>query len=69
MTDGDSYEVGEVKVTGATDKGLWVEREGEQEFYPFSQIHDDSEIYSAAQKGETGTLVITEWLASERGLL
>ena len=69
MSDGASYEVGEVTVTSATDKGLWVDRGGEQEFYPFSQIHDDSEIYSAKQKGETGTLIITEWLATERGLL
>lgn len=67
--DSEGFEVGKVTVTGSTDKGLWVEREGEQEFYPFSQIHDDSEVYSTKQKGETGLLVISQWLATERGLV
>lgn len=37
---------------------------GEEVWIPKSQVHDDSEVW---QPGHEGTLVITEWLAIERG--
>lgn len=40
--------------TGGTVK-IWV---------PKSQIHDDSEVF---QNGQSGKLVVTEWLAKEKG--
>ena len=33
---------------------------------PYSQIHDDSEIYA---KGDTGSLIISRWIAEEKGLV
>ena len=39
------------------DDELWI---------PHSQIEDDSEVY---QKGDEGTLIITDWLAGKLGIL
>ena len=32
-----------------------------------SQIDDDSEIWEDSEKGEEGKLVISEWLATQKG--
>lgn len=60
---------GEVLVLGGTDKALKVQYEGEELWFPFGWIHDDSEVYSKKQVGETGTLVLPEWVAHRKGLL
>lgn len=39
------------------DDAVWI---------PKSQVDDDSEVY---KKGTSGTLVITEWIATEKGLI
>lgn len=41
---------------------------GEQ-FIPKSQIHDDSEVHGKSKVGKVGKLVITSWLAEQRGWL
>lgn len=33
---------------------------------PKSQIHDDSEVY---KKGTEGTLIVSEWIAIQKGLV
>jgi len=58
---------GEVTVVNITDKGIFVDYELEEGFVPFSQIDEESDITEDAQKGDTGTLVIPEWLAGDRG--
>ena len=57
---------GEVMVIGYSNKALRLQYEGEEAWIPFSQIHPDSEIYSASQFGETGELVIPQWLAERK---
>lgn len=52
----------------ATPKALLVEIDGDEHWIPKSQIHDDSEVYDADENSE-GTLVITEWIAKQKGLL
>ena len=47
---------------------LLVEIDGDEIWIPKSQIHDNSEVYDAGDHSE-GTLVITEWIAKEKGLL
>jgi len=43
------------------DEDLW---------FPDSQIDDNaSEIYSGCKRGDTGKLVITEWIAKQKGIL
>lgn len=56
-----------VTVKHATEKALLCEHEGDAQWVPLSQIHDDSEVYHAGQVGETGQLVIPRWLAKAKG--
>ena len=39
---------------------------GQTVWIPKSQIDDDSEVY---REGDTGSLVISEWIAEEKGLI
>lgn len=38
--------------------------DNEKEWVPKSQIHDDSEVY---REGDDGRLVITRWIAEQKG--
>ena len=40
-----------------SDEPMWI---------PKSQIHDNSEVY---KKGTSGTLIITKWIAEQKGVL
>jgi hypothetical protein len=68
MRDDDATKTIEITepVKRETEKALLVEIGGEELWIPKSQIHDDSEVY---REGDTGKLVITEWIAREKGLL
>lgn len=57
-----------VRATAMTDKALLCEIEDEEYWIPLSQIDDDSEVFDAAGNSE-GRLVVTEWIAKEKGLL
>ena len=48
-----------------TEKAILCEYDGEEFWIPFSQIHDDSEVY---EQGDTGQLIISRWLARKKGL-
>jgi len=45
---------------------LYCEFDGKNEWIPVSKIHDNSEVW---EPGQTGELVIPEWLAIEKGLV
>lgn len=61
------HSVGHVEVVHTTAKALLVELEGgKREWFPLSQIHPDSEVYSDQK---SGNLIITMWLAEEKGLI
>ena len=49
-----------------TTEGLRVEVDGTEAWIPKSQISDESEVQA---RGDTGDLVITEWIAKEKGLI
>jgi oxalate decarboxylase/phosphoglucose isomerase-like protein (cupin superfamily) len=55
------------RVEAETEKAILVEIEGEKMWVPKSQIHDDSEVYSK-EHGD-GDLVVTEWWATQKGLV
>lgn len=60
----------QVTVKHITEKALLVEdEEGEEVWVPHSQIHDNSEIWDESKKGESGKLVISEWMAKRIGWL
>ena len=61
----DPVSVPDVKCIRETEKALLCVIEGEEHWIPKSQILDDSEVYAGEHEG---TLVITEWIAHEKGL-
>ena len=54
-----------VFVKAETDRAILCDIDGDEHWIPKSQISDDSEVY---QDGDEGDLVITEWLANQKGL-
>ena len=67
------HSLGQVEVITITDKALLVKEAGtpgdKGDWYPKSQIHSSSELDEHSLVGETGELVITEWLATQKGLV
>lgn len=56
----------DIEVKRETDAAILVEIEGEEYWIPKSQIDDDSEVFTT---GTSGKLVISEWIAKEKGLV
>ena len=54
--------------TSGSGKAILVrfDDDDEDRWIPVSQIDDESEVY---QTGDDGNLVITEWIANEKGWL
>ena len=63
--DDDTCRFEDVLCTYQTQKAIKVTIEDEEHWIPQSQVHDDSEVYKVGQRG---TLVITRWIAQQRGL-
>lgn len=67
MAKGETATFEGVTVKAATDKALLcVFDDGDEHWIPLSQIDDDSEVY---EKGTEGALVVTKWIAEQKGLL
>jgi hypothetical protein len=62
----ESFRMEHVRALKSTKKALLCIIDGEEDWIPFSQITDDSEVY---QQGDEGTLIITRWLAYKKGLV
>ena len=56
-----------VEVVAVSVKAALCRYEDVEAWVPFSQVLDDSEIYAGCKVGDTGTIVIPEWLAQEKG--
>ena len=56
----------DVRAIRATDSALLVAIDGREVWIPQSQIDDESEVYEVGQEGE---LVISEWLATQKGIV
>lgn len=41
---------------------------GEDLWIPDTQIDDDSELYMQSKKGDKGALVISAWIAKQKGI-
>lgn len=63
----EGCDVGEVEVWAKTDKAVLCIIEGTEEWIPFSQLHESSAITRDSLRGESGNLVISSWLAREKG--
>ena len=67
MGYGDKVAIADVTCTKATDKAILCEHDDWDDpiWFPLSQVDDDSEVY---QEGDAGKLVVTEWIAEQKGL-
>jgi hypothetical protein len=61
----DQFSIADVTCLKDTDKAILVEIDGEEYWIPQSQVDDDSEVY---QEGDKGVLVISHWIAVQKGL-
>jgi len=67
-----TIEIEDCNCLGESEKACLIElgddcrKAGEAVWIPKSQIHDDSEVW---KKGQVGKLVITEWIAEQKGLI
>ena len=63
-----SYTIEEAIVVNETPNGIWIQAPifDSDEFIPQTQIHVDSEVYKS---GTEGNLIISAWLARQRGWL
>ncbi len=52
----------------ATEKALLCIIDGEEHWIPQSHVHPDSEVYDDADNAE-GKLVVSEWIARQKGLV
>jgi hypothetical protein len=50
----------------ATDKAILASIDGKDYWIPQSQVHADSECWKAGDRGE---LVLTQWIAEQKGLV
>lgn len=60
----DGFSIDDVKCTRETGAAILCVIKGKEEWIPKSQVHDDSFVFRV---GHEGKLVVTEWLAEERG--
>ena len=61
----DKVEIGCV-IKAETDKAILCDFGDKEVWIPLSQVDDDSEIWKV---GEEGTLVVSEWIATQKGLI
>ena len=63
-----TFRIEDVSVIGESDKAIRVTSPNldSPEWIPKTQVHDDSEVW---QDGHFGDLVVTEWIAQQKGWL
>jgi hypothetical protein len=69
LDDAEGHDLGEVEVLFANPKSIKVQAADGPVLIPISQLHANSEITGDEGRGERGKLVVTKWLARERGWL
>ena len=62
-------ELGECEVVNTSGLALLVNVDGKEVWIPFSQIDESSELTRDSEAGDKGDLVVTAWIARERGLV
>lgn len=57
------------QVVMRTERSIKVRREGwaQPQWFPFSLIKESSDLDSRSEVGSTGTLVVTRWIAWQKG--
>lgn len=62
--DEESVSMEGVSCTKETEKALLCKVNGSEQWVPKSQICEDSEVN---EEGDEGTLVVTAWIANQKG--
>jgi hypothetical protein len=60
-----SVKIEDARCIRATEKAILVEIDGDQHWIPQSQVDADSEVW---KEGDEGTLVVSDWIAEQKGL-
>lgn len=60
----DTFEVEDVIALHSGDNALLCEVDDEEEWIPYSQIAEDSEV---TDEGDEGSLIVSWWLAEKKG--
>lgn len=69
MRDGDpTHTIANARCIKQTDKAILVDIEGTEMWFPSSHVSADSEVFDDEENAE-GKLVVSEWIAKERGLI
>ena len=64
----EGFDLGFVTVMRKTEKAIQVySGDYGPVWIPFSQIHDDSDIFDNADDGDKGDMVVTQWFAEQKG--
>jgi len=63
----EAFEV-EATYLGESSKAIRVRIDNDDMWIPKSQILDDSEIYGGHPQGETGSLIMSVWIAKQKGI-
>lgn len=66
----EPYRLGHGKCIRETDKALLIQLDesGQEVWFPKSHIHDDSEVFDEFANAE-GEVVVTRWIAEQKGLV
>ena len=67
--DEEVFEIEDAVVVRATDKALLIDAPifDEEQWVPKSQISNDSEVWTDNPKGNDGTLIVSMWIAEQKG--
>jgi hypothetical protein len=65
MGNEDKVPFSNVTVKRETAKAILCAIRGKEYWIPQSQVHEDSEVW---HQGDEGTLVLTAWIAKQKGL-
>jgi hypothetical protein len=66
MSRGEKVRLPDVVAVKATERALLVRIEGKEHWIPQGQIDDESEVW---REGDEGELVVSEWIATQKGLV
>lgn len=66
LSDDRWVHISDVECEQESPKAILIHYENEDIWIPKIAIHEDSEVYEA---GTTGTLIVAEYIASDRGLI
>ena len=61
----EKIRIDDVTILRMTDMAVLCEIDGSEYWIPQSQIDDDSEVW---EEGDGGMLVISKWIADQKGL-